>query len=123
MSKIYFILPYLVFMFFVVFASVEWEKAEITAYNPSFLNFTNSSTATGSAITTEAIVSGDISPPVCNIEGFDAMLDVLGCGVSYLGFFVSMAFISSDFLILNILLFLPLGFAFIWAIFEMVRGV
>lgn len=121
MSKIAFVLPYMVFMFFVIFASVEMTKTE--AINPTFLNYSNISTPRGSNVTQSAVLSGNIRPPTCQIDGIDAMLDVAGCGMAYIGFFVSMAFISSDFLILNILLFIPLGITFIWAIFEMVRGV
>lgn len=119
MSKIAFILPYMVFMFFVIFASVEWQTAN--AYNPDIVNYGNISH--GSNITQGAVISGNVRPPTCEIEGWDAILDLGGCATNYLGFFIGMAFISSDFLLLNILIFLPLGIAFIWIIFEMIRGV
>jgi hypothetical protein len=122
-SKIAFILPYLVFMFFVVFVSVEMARGDASAYNPSYYSFSNQSVARGSNVTQAAVVSGDVEPPTCDIGGIDAMLDAAGCGMAYIGFFIGMAFISTDFLMLNVIIFLPLGIAFIWTILEVVRGV
>jgi len=124
-SKVIFILPVLVFSIFVIFISINLATAQSS---PQFALGNSSANFSGGNITQGNLIGNNgkaIRPPVCDLSGFGLIANLFGvkCVTDYIGLFIGLAFISSDFLLLNVLVFLPLGLATTWVILELIRGV
>lgn len=66
----------------------------------------------------------DISPPICEIGGWTAILDAILCGFGYIGFFVSLMLVSvgTGFEMLWLIVFSPLLVGIGWALLTLLRG-
>jgi len=92
----------------------------LVAYGVFFL-FMSQMTAWGA----ETIVSSDfvdVSAPTCEIEGWDAVIDAIGCIFSNLGVFLGMMTVSSEFAVIGTVLLIPLLIGMIYVILDLIRG-
>ena len=64
----------------------------------------------------------EIVPPVCEIGGWDAVIDAIVCGLGNIGFFFSLASISTEFALIETILITPLIVTLVWIIIKMIRG-
>lgn len=95
-----------------------------TASFVSFLGFVVASGGVG--VLTEGEVEGigenPLDTDVCDIGGFDALVDAATCAIDTAGYFTNFLFIESKFAIVNQLLLIPISVGIIYIIVKIIRG-
>lgn len=94
-----FILHYAIFVFFVI---------------------TVGSLAGRTIVTMEEM--GKVTPPVCEIAGWDALIDAVMCAVNGVTFFFTLMTISTEYVYLGAIIFTPLLLTLLWSILKLIRG-
>lgn len=122
-TKIIFILPLMVFSIFVIFLTND--LATSSSVDSQGLVIGNSSSNFSNPFTQSGVAGGNLRPPICDLSGWGILTNIFGlkCVADQVGFFIGLSFISSEYLLLNIIVFLPLGIGMSWAILELIRGV
>lgn len=64
----------------------------------------------------------EITPPSCEIDGWDAVVDAVGCVFDNMGIFFSLMTISSEYTLLGTLLLTPLILGLVFVILSLIRG-
>jgi len=67
-------------------------------------------------------INQTVTPPTCDVSGWDALVDAVICVFNNLSFFFSLMSISTSYAILGTLIFTPLLITLVWVILKMIRG-
>lgn len=120
-GEVYFVFMYVIFVISLVFLTSEYVRSQSAPSNyTSYVsgNFTNQ---TYPQLTSSNL--RNFQPPNCNLSGWGIVTEIFGirCVVDYGVWFLSLAFMSTEFLILNLIL-ISMSIGFVYIIIRLFRG-
>lgn len=89
-----------------------------------FLMFLSTIGLTGiiSSESPENLVQSPLEKDVCVISGWDAPIDAISCAVENVKYFSNLIFVSTDYPMLNYLIFLPVSVTVVYVVVKLIRG-
>ena len=122
MGEVAFMFIFITFTISLVFLTSEYVRTQTIETNTTLWIEGNYTNQTYSQLTSEEL-RNFTEPPVCNLDGWGLVTSIFGvtCVVDYGVWFLGMAFISTTFLILNLVL-IGMGIVFVYIIIRLLRG-